>query len=173
MEARNPDGDGPAEHRLDLGEMLVRNVPTDLRGRFGGPSEAYGNSIFVFEVEGLCIGHLGHLHHTPTPEQYAAIDTLYFRPERTVLTLLIEMSERANPSDSLGGKSQGAARSSGPLQRELCFLCWRCRSPATWTAPVSSIGTVEGLVPPISAPNIGVGAGSRQALEVAGTTQNG
>jgi hypothetical protein len=32
----NPDGDGPAEHRLDLGEMLVRNVPTDIRGRFGG-----------------------------------------------------------------------------------------------------------------------------------------
>ena len=36
----NPDGDGPAEHRLDLGEMLVRNVPTDIRGAFGGPSEA-------------------------------------------------------------------------------------------------------------------------------------
>ena len=29
----NPDGNGPAEHRLDLGEMLVRNVPTDIRGR--------------------------------------------------------------------------------------------------------------------------------------------
>jgi L-ascorbate metabolism protein UlaG (beta-lactamase superfamily) len=72
----NPDGDGPVEHRLDLGEMLVRNVPTDIRGRFGGPSEAYGNSIFVFEAGGLCIGHLGHLHHTPTPEQYAAIGRL-------------------------------------------------------------------------------------------------
>ena len=72
----NPDGTGPAEHRLDLGERLVRNVPTDIRGAFGGPSEAYGNSIFVFEVEGLCIGHLGHLHHTPTPEQYAAIGRL-------------------------------------------------------------------------------------------------
>lgn len=72
----NPDGDGPAAHHLDLGEMLVRNVPTDIRGRFGGPSEAYGNSIFVFEAAGLCIGHLGHLHHTPTPEQYAAIGRL-------------------------------------------------------------------------------------------------
>jgi L-ascorbate metabolism protein UlaG (beta-lactamase superfamily) len=72
----NPDGNGPAEHRLDLGEMLVRTVPTDIRGRFGGPSEAHGNSIFVFEAEGLCIGHLGHLHHTPTPEQYAAIGRL-------------------------------------------------------------------------------------------------
>jgi L-ascorbate metabolism protein UlaG (beta-lactamase superfamily) len=72
----NPDGDGPAEHLLDLGEMLVRNVPTDIRGRLGGPSEAHGNSIFVFEVEGLWMGHLGHLHHTPTPEQYAAIGRL-------------------------------------------------------------------------------------------------
>ena len=71
-----PDGGGPAEHHLDLGEMLVRNVPTDIRGAFGGPSEAYGNSIFVFEAAGLCIGHLGHLHHTPTPEQYAAIGRL-------------------------------------------------------------------------------------------------
>ncbi|MEM8569863.1 MAG: MBL fold metallo-hydrolase [Pseudomonadota bacterium] len=72
----NPDGDGPAQHSLDLGEMLVRNIPTDIRGRFGGPPEPYGNSIFVFEVEGLCIGHLGHLHHTPTPEQFAAIGRL-------------------------------------------------------------------------------------------------
>jgi L-ascorbate metabolism protein UlaG (beta-lactamase superfamily) len=69
----NRAGDGPAWHHLDLGEMLVRNVPTDIRGAFGGPSEPYGNSIFVFEAAGLCIGHLGHLHHTPTPEQYAAI----------------------------------------------------------------------------------------------------
>ena len=72
----NPDGDGPAVHRLDLGEMLIRNVPTDIRGRFGGPPEAHGNSIFVFEAAGLCIGHLGHLHHVPTPEQYAALGRL-------------------------------------------------------------------------------------------------
>lgn len=72
----NADGSGPIEHELDLGEMLVRNVTTDIRGRFGGPPEADGNSIFIFEAEGLCIGHLGHLHHTPTPEQYAAIGRL-------------------------------------------------------------------------------------------------
>ncbi len=72
----NDAADGPIAHHLDLGEMLVRNVPTTIRGRFGGPPEADGNSIFVFEVEGLCIGHLGHLHHEPTPEQYAAIGRL-------------------------------------------------------------------------------------------------
>ena len=59
-------------HHLDLGEMLIRNVSTDIRSQSGG-REDKGNSIFVFEVEGLCIGHLGHLHHEPTPEQYAAL----------------------------------------------------------------------------------------------------
>ena len=59
----NPAGTGPAEHHLDLGEMLIRNVPTDIRGRFGGEPEAYGNSIFIFEVEGLCIGIWGISSH--------------------------------------------------------------------------------------------------------------
>ena len=63
------------DHYLDLGEMLVRNVSTDIRSGFGGVEEN-GNSIFVFEVEGLCIGHLGHLHHEPNDEQYAALGRL-------------------------------------------------------------------------------------------------
>ena len=64
----------PVDHYLDLGEMLVRSVSTDLRpGRGGEPN---GNSIFVFEAGGLCIGHLGHLHHEPTEEQYAALGRL-------------------------------------------------------------------------------------------------
>lgn len=64
-----------ADHHLDLGEMLVRNVPTDVRG-FSGTVRENGNSIFVFEVAGLCIGHLGHLHHEPDPAQYAALGRL-------------------------------------------------------------------------------------------------
>lgn len=60
------------DHRLDLGEVLVRNVSTDIRSGFSG-NEPEGNSIFVFEVAGLCIGHLGHLHHEPNTEQYAAL----------------------------------------------------------------------------------------------------
>lgn len=63
------------EHRLDLGEVLVRNVSTDIRSQFSGIEEN-GNSIFVFEMAGLCIGHLGHLHHAPNEEQYAAIGRL-------------------------------------------------------------------------------------------------
>jgi hypothetical protein len=63
-----------AEHYLDLGELLIRNVPTAIRS-FGGVEEN-GNSIFVFEVAGLCIGHLGHLHHEPNAAQYAALGRL-------------------------------------------------------------------------------------------------
>jgi L-ascorbate metabolism protein UlaG (beta-lactamase superfamily) len=69
-----PFGEG-IDHHVDLGEMLVRNVSTDIRSQFGG-QEDNGNSIFIFEVEGLCIGHLGHLHHEPNDEQYAAIGRL-------------------------------------------------------------------------------------------------
>ena len=32
-----------------------------------------GNSIFIFEVAGLCIGHLGHLHHKLDDSHFAAI----------------------------------------------------------------------------------------------------
>ncbi|MEM1352675.1 MAG: MBL fold metallo-hydrolase, partial [Pseudomonadota bacterium] len=69
-----PFGEG-IEHRLDLGEVLVRNVSTDIRSAFA-PLEPKGNSIFVFEVAGLCIGHLGHLHHEPDEMQYAALGRL-------------------------------------------------------------------------------------------------
>lgn len=67
----------PAEHYLDLGEMLVRNTTTDIRDRWGGGNSITdNNSIFIFEVAGLCIGHLGHLHHEPSDETYAAIGRL-------------------------------------------------------------------------------------------------
>ncbi|MEO3415513.1 MBL fold metallo-hydrolase [Roseovarius sp. CAU 1744] len=68
-----PFGEG-IDHYLDLGEMLIRNISTDIRS--GGGVEPKGNSIFVFEAAGLCIGHLGHLHHEPSAEQYAAIGRL-------------------------------------------------------------------------------------------------
>jgi L-ascorbate metabolism protein UlaG (beta-lactamase superfamily) len=70
------EDDTPADHRLDLGSMLIRNVTTDTRGPFGEGARANGNSIFIFEAGGLCIGHLGHLHQIPSAEQYAAIGRL-------------------------------------------------------------------------------------------------
>lgn len=70
----NPQG-GPAKHNLTVADVLIRNVPTDIRSWDGGV-EPDGNSIFIFEVADLCIGHLGHLHHKPTPEQLAMIGRL-------------------------------------------------------------------------------------------------
>lgn len=69
-----PFGEG-IEHHLDLGEVLIRNVSTDIRSQFSGVEEK-GNSIFVFELAGLCVGHLGHLHHEPDAAQYAALGRL-------------------------------------------------------------------------------------------------
>jgi len=66
---------GAADHYLELDDLVVRNVPTDIRSYTGTGGEN-GNSIFVFETAGLCIGHVGHLHHEPTPEQYAALGRL-------------------------------------------------------------------------------------------------
>ncbi len=61
-------------HEVQERDMRVRNVPTNIRGGIGeGRTEFYGNSIFIFEAAGLCVAHLGHLHHTLTPEHLAAI----------------------------------------------------------------------------------------------------
>jgi len=70
----NPDG-GPARHALMVDDVYIRNVPTDIRS-WGGGMERDGNSIFIFEVAGLCIGHLGHLHHHLEDAHYAAIGRL-------------------------------------------------------------------------------------------------
>ncbi|MBL4645275.1 MAG: MBL fold metallo-hydrolase [Rhizobiales bacterium] len=64
----------PAKHFLQVQDMLVRNVTTDIiRGAF---REDDANSIFIFEVAGLCIGHLGHLHHPLVDAHYAQIGRL-------------------------------------------------------------------------------------------------
>jgi L-ascorbate metabolism protein UlaG (beta-lactamase superfamily) len=69
-------GDGsPARHDLQVGDLHIRNVTTDIRN--GAASRiADGNSIFIFETAGLCIGHLGHLHHELTPAHMGWIGRL-------------------------------------------------------------------------------------------------
>jgi L-ascorbate metabolism protein UlaG (beta-lactamase superfamily) len=61
-----------AHHDLTLGDLHVSNLPTNIR-TWGGETEVNGNSIFIFETAGLCIAHLGHLHHTLEPRD---LDTL-------------------------------------------------------------------------------------------------
>ncbi|MGO3929195.1 MBL fold metallo-hydrolase [Rhodopseudomonas pseudopalustris] len=67
----------PARVRLQFGDVLIRNVTTDIRrtifGDGAGGMIKDGNSIFIFEVAGLCIGHLGHLHTTLDDSHFAAI----------------------------------------------------------------------------------------------------
>jgi len=63
-----------AEHFLKVGEVLIRNVTTDIRS-YGGV-QADRNSIFIFEVAGLCLGHLGHLHQPLSDAQVAEIGRL-------------------------------------------------------------------------------------------------
>ena len=66
-EATGSPDDPPAQHNLSFKDVHVRNVPTDIR-HWSGAKEAFGNSIFIFEVAGLCIAHLGHLHHQLTAQ---------------------------------------------------------------------------------------------------------
>ncbi|MEZ5787160.1 MAG: MBL fold metallo-hydrolase [Xanthobacteraceae bacterium] len=58
----------PAGHDHTLGDVHVRSVATNIR-TWGDGTERHGNSIFIFEIAGLCIAHLGHLHHTLNQQQ--------------------------------------------------------------------------------------------------------
>ena len=69
----NPDG-GVAHHDLTHLDLRVRNVPTSVHGRSG--AQGNSNSMFVFEVEDLCIAHLGHLHQVLTDQQLAELGVI-------------------------------------------------------------------------------------------------
>ncbi|HEX3862153.1 MAG TPA: MBL fold metallo-hydrolase, partial [Stellaceae bacterium] len=74
------DDGQPARINQQIGDVLIRNVTTDIR-RYrgedsGGEMIHDGNSIFIFEVAGLCIGHLGHLHVPLDDSHLAAIGRL-------------------------------------------------------------------------------------------------
>jgi hypothetical protein len=74
------DDGQPAKISERIGDVLIRNVTTDIRRFYGDYSGIDmikgGNSIFIFEVAGLCIGHLGHLHHELDDTHFAAIGRL-------------------------------------------------------------------------------------------------
>jgi L-ascorbate metabolism protein UlaG (beta-lactamase superfamily) len=70
----------PAKISEKIGDVFIRNVTTDIRRYWGDNSGSNmikdGNSIFIFEVAGLCIGHLGHLHVKLDDSHFAAIGRL-------------------------------------------------------------------------------------------------
>src|SRR5438045_6544597 len=69
---------GQAAHvSTRVGDVYIRNEPTDIRRYYGEGSDGAmikdGNSIFIFEVAGLCICNLGPLPHTLDDPHSAAI----------------------------------------------------------------------------------------------------
>lgn len=62
----------PAKWELTVDDVWLRNVTTNIRGGFS-ETERDANSMFVFEVAGLCILHLGHLHHVLTEDHLKAL----------------------------------------------------------------------------------------------------
>ncbi len=56
-----------AQHDVRYKDLRVFNIPTNI-GEYGDP-KGNGNSIFVFEISGLCIAHVGHLHHVLSRDQ--------------------------------------------------------------------------------------------------------
>jgi L-ascorbate metabolism protein UlaG (beta-lactamase superfamily) len=67
----DPKG-GVAKHNLMFRDLRVRNVPTNLVDR-GEGKLSNGNSMFVFEVAGLCAAHISHLHHYLSENQLRAL----------------------------------------------------------------------------------------------------
>ena len=86
-----PSPEQPARHDMTVGDVRVRNVPTNIRDWRGG-TERHGNSIFIFETANMCIAHLGHLHHTLSQQQLNEIGRIdvVFVPVDGSMTLDLE-----------------------------------------------------------------------------------
>jgi L-ascorbate metabolism protein UlaG (beta-lactamase superfamily) len=86
-----------------LQDLRVTNLPTNIRDWAGG-TEIDGNSIFIFESAGLCIAHLGHLHHLLERQDLdslghidivmAAIDGAYTISLPDIVTVLDQIQPR-------------------------------------------------------------------------------
>jgi len=93
---------GIAEWDHTVKDLRVWNVPTNVRD-WGG-TRFNGNSIFVFEVDGMCIAHLGHLHHTLTERHLADLGQIHvlFVPVDGSTTLshglMMEVIEQIGPA---------------------------------------------------------------------------
>jgi len=97
------EGTEPPSHDLVVRDMRVTNLPTNLRS-WGGGTEINGNSIFIFETAGLCIAHLGHLHHLLLPRDLdilgridilmIAVDGGYTLGQRDALELIEQIHPR-------------------------------------------------------------------------------
>ena len=97
------DDGKPAQIDLMWRDLHVANLPTNIRDWQGG-TEAYGNSIFLFESAGLCIAHLSHLHHLLTEQDLmllghidivmAPVDGVYTTSQPDVAAVLDQIHPR-------------------------------------------------------------------------------
>jgi L-ascorbate metabolism protein UlaG (beta-lactamase superfamily) len=86
-----------------VGDMHVSNLPTNIRDWQGG-TEKYGNSVFLFEMAGVCIAHLSHLHHLLTDQDLtllghvdvvmAPVDGVYTMSQPDMAKVLDELHPR-------------------------------------------------------------------------------
>ena len=89
-------------HDVMVEDLRIWNVATNVRD-FGG-TRFNGNSIFVFEIDGMCIAHLGHLHHTLTDQHLAdlgKIDIVLAAADGGYTmshTMLVEVINQIGPS---------------------------------------------------------------------------
>ena len=86
---------GVADHNLAEGDMRVFNVATNIRNWQSGGTDYAGNSIFVFEAAGLCIAHLGHLHHTLTEDHLKRLGPI------DIVMIAVDGSVTLRQSDAL------------------------------------------------------------------------
>ena len=93
---------GIASHDVTLADLHVWNLPTNVRSFQG--TRYNGNSIFVFETAGLCIAHLGHLHHLLTDDDLGAlglidillvpVDGVYTMTQRDMVHVIAQIRPR-------------------------------------------------------------------------------
>lgn len=69
------DGKIPV-HDVTVRDLRVTNVQTNIREYLSDAGGIAGNSIFVFESAGLCIAHLGHLHHRLQPKHAGRVGSV-------------------------------------------------------------------------------------------------
>src|SRR4029077_17871552 len=78
----------PARHDVQVRDVRVRNVPTNIRDWDGG-TERHAHSLFIYQMPNMCTAHLGHLHHTLTQQQLDEMGRIdiVFAPVDGTLTL--------------------------------------------------------------------------------------
>lgn len=85
-------GTGLPRHDIRLKDVRVYNIPTNISNMGGRVTN--DSSIFVFQMGGLCIAHMGHMRHALNAEQLQAmgrIDVVLMPVDRRVTQSIEEI----------------------------------------------------------------------------------